>query len=115
LSFARRPQPAASCSRRDDARPIDDVRAIGSAVARLSGGEEDAFRSLIEPTARRLHAYCYRRSTLPDALRNTLLRVWLALPKVRGRSSLRTWLYRIATNVCLDAIACRPRRALSID
>jgi RNA polymerase sigma-70 factor, ECF subfamily len=50
-----------------------------------------------------------------DALRNTLLRAWLALPKVRGRSSLRTWLYRIATNVCLDAIAHRPRRALSID
>jgi RNA polymerase sigma-70 factor (ECF subfamily) len=45
-----------------------------------------------------------------DALQNTLLRAWRALPKFRGRSSLRAWLYRIATNVCLDAVAARPRR-----
>ncbi len=50
-----------------------------------------------------------------DALQDTLLRAWRALPKFRGRSSLRTWLYRIATNVCLDAIARRPKRVLPID
>jgi RNA polymerase sigma-70 factor (ECF subfamily) len=50
-----------------------------------------------------------------DALQNTLLRAWRALPKFRGRSSLRAWLYRIATNVCLDAVAARPRRVLPLD
>jgi DNA-directed RNA polymerase specialized sigma24 family protein len=116
VSCARRPQPPASCWRRDDARPIDDVRALGSAVARLSGGEEDAFRSLIEPHRPARYAHCYRMldsmHDAEDALRITLLRAWRALPTVRGRSSHRTWLYRIATNVCLDAIAHRPKRAL---
>ena len=60
MSLARRPQPAPSCMPRDEARRIDDVRAIGSAVARPSGGEEDAFRSLIEPHRPALHAHCYR-------------------------------------------------------
>jgi RNA polymerase sigma-70 factor (ECF subfamily) len=82
-------------------------------------GEEDAFRSLIEPHRSALHAHCYRmlgsRHDAEDALQNTLLRAWRALPKFRGRSSLRTWLYRIATNVCLDAIARRPKPVLPID
>jgi RNA polymerase sigma-70 factor (ECF subfamily) len=50
-----------------------------------------------------------------DALQDTLLRAWRAMPRFRGQSSLRTWLYRIATNVCLDAIARRPKRVLPID
>ena len=50
-----------------------------------------------------------------DALQDTLLRAWRALPRFRGGSGLRTWLYRIATNVCLDAIASRRRRALPLD
>ena len=97
MSRARRPQPAASCLRRDD----------------------DAFRSLIEPHRPALHAHCYRMlgslHDAEDALQNTLLRAWRALPKFRGQSSLRNWLYRIATNVCLDAIARRPKRVLPID
>jgi hypothetical protein len=88
VSFARRPQPAASRLRRDDARPIDDVRAIGSAAARLSGGD-DAFRSHNEPQRPALHARCYRipgpMHDAEDALHNTLLRAWGALPKVRGQ------------------------------
>jgi RNA polymerase sigma-70 factor, ECF subfamily len=83
------------------------------------GGEEDAFRSLIVPHRPALHAHCYRMLGSPhdaeDALQNTLLRAWRALPRFRGRSSPRTWLYRIATNVCLDAIARRPKRVLPID
>jgi RNA polymerase sigma-70 factor, ECF subfamily len=85
----------------------------------MSGGEEDAFRRLIEPHHPALHAHCYRMlgslHDAEDALQNTLLRAWRALPKCRGRSSLRAWLYRIATNVCLDAIARRPKRVLPID
>jgi RNA polymerase sigma-70 factor, ECF subfamily len=50
-----------------------------------------------------------------DALQDTLLRAWRALPRFRGGSQLRTWLFRIATNVCLDAIASRRRRALPLD
>ena len=95
MSLARRPQPAASCLSRDD----------------------DAFRSLIEPHRPALHAHCYRMlgslHDAEDALQNTLLRAWRALPKFRGQSSLRNWLYRIATNVCLDAIARRPKRVLT--
>jgi RNA polymerase sigma-70 factor (ECF subfamily) len=83
------------------------------------GGDEDVFRRLIEPYRRELHAHCYRMlgslHDADDALQNTLLRAWRALPNFRGESSLRTWLYRIATNACLDAIACRPKRVLAID
>jgi RNA polymerase sigma-70 factor (ECF subfamily) len=50
-----------------------------------------------------------------DALQNTLLRAWRALPNFRGRSSVRTWLYRIATNVCLDAIAGRRKGVVPFD
>jgi RNA polymerase sigma-70 factor, ECF subfamily len=50
-----------------------------------------------------------------DALQDTLLRTWRALPRFRGGSQLRTWLHRIATNVCLDAIANRHKRALPVD
>jgi RNA polymerase sigma-70 factor, ECF subfamily len=50
-----------------------------------------------------------------DALQDTLLRAWRALPRFRGGSQLRTWLYRIATNVCLDAIANRHKRAVPLD
>jgi len=50
-----------------------------------------------------------------DALQDALLRAWRALPRFEGRSSLRAWLYKIATNSCLDAIAKRPKRALAID
>jgi RNA polymerase sigma-70 factor (ECF subfamily) len=94
-------------------------RADRSLLDRVRGGDEAAFRGLIEPRRPELHAHCYRmlgsRHDADDALQDTLLRAWRALPKFRGRSSLRTWLYRIATNVCLDAIARRPKRVVPID
>jgi RNA polymerase sigma-70 factor (ECF subfamily) len=81
--------------------------------------DEDAFRGLVEAQRADLHAHCYRMlgslHDADDALQDTLLRAWRALPRFRGQSSLRTWLYRIATNVCLDAIARRPKRVLPID
>ncbi|HZA90032.1 MAG TPA: sigma-70 family RNA polymerase sigma factor, partial [Solirubrobacterales bacterium] len=77
------------------------------------GGDEDAFRSLVEPHHAALHAHCYRMlgslHDAEDALQDTLLRAWRGLPGVRGRSSLRAWLYRIATNACIDASARRPK------
>jgi RNA polymerase sigma-70 factor (ECF subfamily) len=82
-------------------------------------GDEDAFGRLVEPHRRELHAHCYRMlgsvHDADDALQDALLRAWRGLGKFEGRSSLRTWLYRITTNACLDLIARRPKRLLPID
>jgi RNA polymerase sigma-70 factor (ECF subfamily) len=83
------------------------------------GGDEAAFRQLVEPHRRELHAHCYRMlgsvHDAEDALQEALLRAWRALSRFEGRSSLRSWLYRIATNASLDAIERRPKRVLPVD
>jgi RNA polymerase sigma-70 factor, ECF subfamily len=88
----------------------------------LAEGAQDRavdFPELVEAHRADLHAHCYRMlgslHDADDALQDTLFRAWRALPKFRGESSPRTWLYRIATNVCLDVIAQRPKRVLPID
>ena len=85
----------------------------------MSALVEPAFDDFVEEQRAELHAHCYRMlgslHDADDALQDTLLRAWRGLPGFQGRSSLRTWLYRIATNVCLDAIARRPKRVLPID
>ena len=82
-------------------------------------GDEDAFRRLVEPYRRELHAHCYRMlgsvHDAEDALQDALLRAWRGLARLEDRSSLRAWLYRISTNTCLDLIARRPKRVLPID
>src|SRR5919107_2529688 len=82
-------------------------------------GDQDAFARLVEPHRAALHAHCYRMlGSVPDAedaLQEALLRAWRGLPGFEGRSSLRSWLYRIATNVCLRAIDRRPQRVLPVD
>jgi RNA polymerase sigma-70 factor, ECF subfamily len=82
-------------------------------------GDETAFRHLIESHRQELHAHCYRMlgslHDAEDALQDALLRAWRGLPRFEGRSSPGSWLYRIATNACLDAIARRPKRVLPID
>ena len=82
-------------------------------------GDENAFRTIAEDHRAELLAHCYRMlGSLDDAedmLQETLLRAWRGLPRFRGQSTVRTWLYRIATNVSLDAIARRPKRLLPVD
>jgi RNA polymerase sigma-70 factor (ECF subfamily) len=88
-------------------------------VAAAARGDEQAFQSLIESYRSELHAHCYRMLgssyDADDALQDAMLRAWRALGKFEGRSSLRSWLYRIATNTCLDVINKRPKRVLPID
>ena len=79
----------------------------------------DSFEELVGPYRGELHAHCYRMlgssHDADDALQDALLRAWRALPRFEGRSSLRSWLYRIATNSCLRVIERRPKRVLPID
>jgi RNA polymerase sigma-70 factor (ECF subfamily) len=88
-------------------------------LAAARGGDEDAYRRLIEPYQGELHAHCYRMlgsvHDAEDALQDALLRAWRGLPRFEGRSSLRSWLYKIATNTCLNAIERRPKRVLPVD
>src|SRR5436309_2955414 len=82
-------------------------------------GDEDAFAGLVELHRGELHAHCYRMlgsvHDAEDALQDALVRAWRGLPRFEARSSLRSWLYRIATNTCLDVIGKRPKRVLPID
>ena len=82
-------------------------------------GDENAFQRLVEPHRTELHAHCYRMlgsvHDAEDALQETLLRAWRGLPRFEGRSSLRSWLYTIATNTSLNTIERRPKRVLPID
>src|SRR3954449_7767774 len=94
---------------------MNDGRLLEAARA----GDEDAFARLVEPHRRALHAHCYRMlgsvADAEDALQEALLNAWRGLAKFEGRSSLRSWLYTIATNACLRAIERRPKRVLPID
>ena len=88
-------------------------------LARAREGDEAAFQELIEGFRSELQAHCYRMlgsvHDAEDAMQNAMLRAWRGLKKFEGRSSLRSWLYKIATNTCLDEIEKRPKRVLPAD
>ena len=89
------------------------------ALTLARAGDEEAFRELTDPHRRELHVHCYRIvGSLQDAedlVQETLLAAWRGLEQFDGRASLRAWLYRIATNRCLNALrdsARRPQQAV---
>ncbi|HEU4423576.1 MAG TPA: sigma-70 family RNA polymerase sigma factor [Pilimelia sp.] len=85
-------------------------------LAAAVAGDERAFRRLTAPYRRELLVHCYRMlgslDDADDAVQEALLKAWRALAGFEGRSSMRAWLYRIATNACLDALDYRTRRIL---
>ncbi len=89
---------------------------VEHAVASRDSRELEA---VLEGQRRQLTGYCYRMLGSPfdaeDAVQETMLRAWRAWDGFHGDSAVRTWLYRIATNVCLDSLAGRKRRALPFD
>jgi RNA polymerase sigma-70 factor (TIGR02960 family) len=91
------------------------MTATGEAtLARARAGDEGAFRELIEPHRRELQLHCYRiLGSIQDAedlVQETLVAAWRGLETFEGRASVRSWLYRIATNRCLNSLRDRSRR-----
>ncbi len=89
--------------------------ALGEATrARARAGDDEAFRALTDPHRRELQLHCYRIlgsvQDAEDMLQETLLAAWRGLDEFQGRASLRTWLYRIATNRCLNLLRSKARR-----
>jgi RNA polymerase sigma-70 factor (TIGR02960 family) len=86
----------------------------GDLISRARAGDGEAFRDLTEPHRRELQVHCYRMlgsfQDAEDALQDTLLAAWQGFGGFEGRASLRTWLYRIATNRCLNARRSASRR-----
>src|ERR1051325_1539538 len=95
------------------AAPIPDLLAAARA------GHEVAFNQLVGSHRKELQVHCYRMLgsvfDAEDALQETLLRAWRGIGRFEERSSLRSWLYTIASNVCVDQIGRRPKRVLPAD
>jgi RNA polymerase sigma-70 factor (ECF subfamily) len=83
-------------------------------LAAAQAGDERAFRALVEPYRRALDVHAYRMlgsiHDAEDVLQETLLRAWSSLERFERRASIKTWLYRILTNACIDELERRPRR-----
>src|SRR5436190_19917625 len=89
---------------------------VGPLLAAARAGDHAAFEQLVELYRRELLVHCYRffgsLEDGEDMLQETLLRAWRRLDSYEGRASFRAWLYKIATNVCLDALDRERARSL---
>jgi RNA polymerase sigma-70 factor (TIGR02960 family) len=101
--------------REDEGTDATGMAVTAGLLSRAKGGDGDAFRELIAPHRRELQVHCYRMlgsfQDAEDALQDTLLAAWQGLDGFERRASLRTWLYRIATNQCLNARRSASRRS----
>jgi RNA polymerase sigma factor (sigma-70 family) len=92
---------------------------MSAVLLAAQAGDEAAFAELVAPYRRELHVHCYRilgsAQDAEDALQETLLAAWQGLPGFQGRASIRTWLYHVATNRCLNAVRAASRRPRSYE
>ena len=99
--------------------PVSDIAEQRLLLACAQAGDERAFRRLIEPYQYALEVHCYRMlgsaQDAEDMAQETLLRAWRALERFKPRVQVQTWLYRIATNACLDQLERRQRRPEPVD
>jgi RNA polymerase sigma-70 factor, ECF subfamily len=102
-----------------ETEPAATSRRERELLAAAGRGDENAFELLVAPYRGELQAHCYRMlgslHDAEDAMQEALLRAWRGIARFEGRSSLRSWLYTIATNASLRAIERRPKRVLPID
>ena len=99
--------------------PVSDIAEQRFLLACAQAGDERAFRRLVEPYRHALEVHCYRMlgsaQDAEDMAQETLLRAWRALERFEPRVQFQTWLYRIATNACLDELERRGRRPEPVD
>jgi RNA polymerase sigma-70 factor, ECF subfamily len=109
-----RPRPGAKLTDEFRVLVVSQSAMTEAMLSRARAGDEQAFRELTEPYRRELQVHCYRilgsMQDAEDLLQETMLAAWRGLEKFEGRSTLRTWLYRIATNRCLNALRDSERR-----
>jgi RNA polymerase sigma-70 factor, ECF subfamily len=105
--------------KRQDAMDASDPIAEAAVLAAARAGDPAAFSALSERYRSQLRVHCYRMlgsfDDAEDLVQETMLRAWRGREGFQGRSLFRTWLYRIATNVCLTALERAPRRVLPPD
>src|SRR5260370_888289 len=99
-------------------RPWENRPVTDATLELARAGDEEAFRALTDPYRRELQVHCYRIlgsvQDAEDTVQETLLAAWRGLADFEGRASMRSWLYRIATNRCLNALRDSGRRPQNV-